>query len=188
MNFNNSENQIININGGFYNPINVETNFYYNETVSNNDCTIIERQPDFYAFLIPYPILNKKVSNNRFPGEEWAFNPKPFNEASYLKDDSRKKRFSNFSLKSDMSGAVTINNDCLLKYTYHNNFFDNNCYPIFISDIKELEILIDGLSNFYKSILGFSLNKDNLSKIIIPFFELSKSEATDLSKAFDPFF
>jgi hypothetical protein len=184
MNFNNSENQIININGGFYDPINAETNFYYNETITNDDYIIIERQPDFYAFLIPYPILNIKFPNDLSPGEDWAFNPKPFNEASYLKDDSRKKRFSNSSLKYDMRGAITINNDCLWRYTYHNNFFDNNCYPIFVSNIEELEILIVGLRNFYKAIFGFSINKDNLSKIIIPFFELSKPEATELSKAF----
>ena len=188
LNFSNSKNQIININGGFFDPINVETSFYDNEIKNNVDYTIIERQPDFYAFLIPYPILNRKIPNDLSPGEDWAFNPKPYKEASYLRDDSRKKRFSNSSLKSDMSGAITINNDCLWRYTYHNNFFDNNCYPIFVSDIEELEILIGGLSNFYKSIFGFSINKDNLSKIIIPFFELSKPEANGLSKSFYPTF
>ncbi|MFN9710744.1 MAG: hypothetical protein ACK55K_04985, partial [Bacteroidota bacterium] len=58
----------------------------------------------------------------------------------------------------------------------------NNIYPLFIEDHSELITIINDLDSFYYNKLGFNIKLENISKIIIPFFELTPKEIFEISK------
>ncbi len=167
--------------GGFFNPSTVTTEFYENsENIKEN--RIIERQPAFFVLLMPYPMLKYFNSHYTYGTSEWASNPSPFMKQRFDGKLSRNDRFSDFRLETDLTGEIKIEN-VLRKYDFYNNFFTNNNFPYFIEDHDELMTLINDLDGFYFNTLGFNLKLENLSKIIIPFFELTSIEASELSSS-----
>ena len=165
--------------GGYFNPTIVETQFYDNEIEISNECIIENRQPLFFVLLIPYPSLRFFNDHHKYGTSDWAFNPKPFSKMRFESNFTREKRFSNLSLKTDLGGEVKISN-VLNKFDTINNFFDNNNYPLFIEDHDELITLINDLDCFYNNLHNLNLNLKNLTKIIIPFFELNSNEVHEL--------
>jgi hypothetical protein len=167
--------------GGYFNPIDAETKFYENY-ISKNESRIIERQPVFFVLLIPYPNLRFFNSHHKYGTSEGALNPSPFKNLKYDRKIFRKDKFSDYSLKTDLGGEIKINN-LLNNHDFFNNFFDNNNYPLFIEDQDELITIINDLDIFYFNTLGFRLKLENISKILIPFFELTPEEILGLSNS-----
>lgn len=168
--------------GGFFDPKIVHTSYYKEEINAFVEKKIIERQPLFFAVLIPYPILTLHNTYHKFGDEDWGGNSYPFKEQRFSNSLIRKKRFSEFRLKTDLGSEIKIKNNPG-RYEFHNNFLHNNCYALFIEDHDELITFINDLSYFYKFIIGVNLGLNNISKIVIPFFELTRDEATGLSKS-----
>jgi hypothetical protein len=171
--------------GGYFSPLDSETQFYEND-IKINENRIIERQPIFFVLLIPYPNLRYFNSHHEFGTSDWASNPYPFKNIRFNRKIFRKDKFSDYSLKTDLGGEIKINN-LLNNHDTFNNFFNNNNYPLFIEDQDELITIINDLDIFYFNTLGFRLKLENISKILIPFFELTPREVLDLSncKSYD---
>jgi hypothetical protein len=167
--------------GGYFNPLKAETKFYEND-IEKNEYRIIERQPAFFVLLIPYPKLRFFNSYHKYGTSDWASNSSPFKNLKFDRKIFRKDKFSDYSLKTDLGGEIKIDN-ILNNHDFYNNFFENNNYPLFIEDQDELITIINDLDVFYFNTLGFRLKLDNISKILIPFFELTPKEAIGLSNA-----
>lgn len=167
--------------GGYFNPLDVVTKFYDNSRTMNEN-SIIERQPVFFVLLIPYPMLNYYNSYHTYGSRDWASNPSPFKNQRFNQNILRKDKFSEYRLKIDLEGEIKIDN-ILNRHDFHNNFFNNNNFPLFIDDHDELITMINDLDSFYFNTLGFNLKLENISRIIIPFFELTPKEALDLSNS-----
>jgi hypothetical protein len=168
--------------GGFFDPKSVYTSYYKEKNNTFEDSAIINRQPVFFAVLIPYPILKLFNSGFKNGNEEWGGNSHPFRNQRFSTSLDREKRFSDFRLKTDLESEIKINN-VLGRYDHHNDFFRNNCYPLFIENHDELITIVNDLSYFYKRFLEIDLALNNISKIVIPFFELTNEEALGLSKS-----
>jgi hypothetical protein len=166
--------------GGYFNPVDAETKFYEDD-IPKNENHIIERQPVFFVLLIPYPNLRFFNSHHKYGTSDWASNPSPFKNKRFDRKIFRKEKFSDHRLKTDLGGEIKINN-LLNSHDNYNNFFNNNNFPLFIEDHDELITIINDLDSFYFNTLGFRLKLENISKILIPFFELTANEALDLSR------
>ena len=166
--------------GGYFNPVERVTKFYDNDTTTRENQIII-RQPVFFVILLPYPSLLFFNNYHNYGSTDWASNPYPFKNLRFNSKISRKENFSEYRLKTDLEGEIKIDNT-ISNHDSYNNFFNNNNFPLFIEDHDELITIINDLDSFYYNTLGFRLKLENISKIIIPFFELTASEAMDLSR------
>ncbi|MBL7770550.1 MAG: hypothetical protein JNK20_16345 [Flavipsychrobacter sp.] len=161
--------------GGYYDPIEACTQYYHSENVIHDSKLILYKKPSFFAILIAYPILKKRSVSTGYFSEEWANNPKPFKNMYLFNKESTIKRFNSKNWKGDLSEKIIIDYN-IGDYHYLNNFFENNCYPIFLEDPSEIILLINDYADFLNRALGVSFNLQNISKVLIPFFEISNED------------
>jgi hypothetical protein len=167
--------------GGYFNPLDVQTKFYDNHS-SIIENSIIERQPVFFVLLFPYPMFKFFNSYRKYGSSDFSSNPKPFSQKSFNQENLRKDNFSDYNLKIHLGSVIKIDN-LLRNHDYYNNFFDNNNFPLFIDNHDELITLLNDLDSFYFNTLGFNLKLENISRIIIPFFELKPKEVLGLKNS-----
>lgn len=166
--------------GGYFLPSKAETIFYEKDKDKIVFNRIIKRQPDFFAFILPYPQLKRTSPRFKFPTAEWAFNPQPFSHGRF-NGDLKEKRFSYMSLKSDLEQKLLVSHSTQSNHRI-NDFIENNCYPIFVEAHDELCILMNDYLSFIKQTINADLSLKSFSKNVIPFFEINETEAKQISK------
>jgi hypothetical protein len=160
---------------GYFSPKDEITYFHLKEekTTAYNEYKIINIQPSFFVFSLPYPMLyfniNNKHQEKSFPLD---YKTNPFINQIILKKD-RENRFSNEIVDSDLSKNYRIH---ILEKEHPsvNSFTGNNCYPLFLQDINEVKSIADEYRGFLNEVLGFEIGVNSLSKIIIPFFDIDE--------------
>lgn len=160
---------------GYFSPKEEITNFHLKEEKISryNEYKIINIQPSFFVFILPYPKIYFNITN-RLHEKSYPldFKTNPFVNQLILKKE-REIRFSNKIAESDLSKNYGMH---ILEEEHQavNNFTGNNCHPLFVEDINEVRLIVDDYNNFLKEILGFEIGVNSLSKIIIPFFDIEK--------------
>lgn len=171
----NKEHYKIKITGGYFSPFEASTRFYYANDNRYDSKLIVTKIPSFFALLLPYPFLNIINSKTGYYSEEWANNLKPFKTMAQDSNSSKLKRFNLNTWNRDLAEKLVIQNNNN-KHYFVNNFFENNCYPIFTKDPNEAIVLINDLAEFFNKAFGVDLNLQNISKVLIPFFEISNDD------------
>lgn len=172
----NCSNNNLKFDCGYFSPKDEITHYHLKDekTEVYNEYKIINIQPSFFVFSIPYPMFYFNITNSRFQEKSFPLNFKtnPFNNQVILRQD-RKIRFSNEIVDSDLSKSYKIH---ILEDEIQgiNKFLYNNCHPLFLEDIKDVRLLADDYRNFLNEVLGFEIGVNSLSNIIIPFFDIDE--------------
>lgn len=155
-----------------FDPAQISTRFNYSSLHKElpRSKILIKRQPDFFAFVIPFPNIEYKVPNSknwRQTSSDWVF-------PNYDFAIEEKKLWEPFLYSPQINNEYRINQN--IDNSIINNFMANKSYPLFIKTNQELFSLIDGYKDFMEKKLKISLSINSFSKIVIPFFEITKKE------------
>lgn len=126
---------------------------------------LIEREPIFYAFHIPFPsIIHFK--ENRLISNEDKFNITlgKFNNQTY-------KNIENYTLR--------------INSMFYKDFRDNNFDPIFQKQFHSVFNLFEDYKTYLNLILDIDTKKVEINHLIYPYFLLDKAEILELFKIED---
>jgi hypothetical protein len=123
---------------------------------------LIERQPIFYSFLIPFPsIIHYKDNDALRNDDQFNINLGKFRYQTY-------KNIENYTLRINPSVSK--------------DFRENDLDPIFQKDFKSVYNLIEDYKTYLNLLLDIDTEKIKINNLVSPFFLLEKNEILELVK------
>jgi hypothetical protein len=126
---------------------------------------LIERQPIFFSFLIPFPSIIHYEDNDAIKNDD-QFNISlgKFKYQTY-------KNIENYTLRINPSVSK--------------DFRENDLEPIFQKDFKSIYNLIEDYKTYLNLLLDIDTEKVKINNLVSPFFLLEKNEILELVKIED---
>ncbi|HRO42711.1 MAG TPA: hypothetical protein PL009_07735 [Flavipsychrobacter sp.] len=168
--FHNDE-QLVDRLYGCFNLKTGETNWCF-EPIDDN---AIKRDPSFFIFLLPYPVIEQKSANGRWQS---------INENFFKAFASAKKNRNVFDrISDDLSSCFKIRGLDSIEHgeyeeTLPNDFknAENSAFPIFLEQGDDFIHLIIEWRKFVSESLNFTPPINSFSKIAIPYFSSTDHE------------
>jgi hypothetical protein len=117
---------------------------------------IVEKTPEFYSFLIPFPDLEYYLENSKISHED------RYNVVLGKFKGNTYKSIKNYTLK--------------LNTTYNFDFRTNDFDPIFQSDFQSIFNLSEKYKEYLKLMMNINIDNIDINNLLVPYYKLNSQE------------